>query len=292
MKRIAFALTVALLTCSSLFAQKPSTTYTFTEVTYPKDPFVQLLGINDAGTIAGYHGATVNKGFTFVLPDSFTAENYPGSAQTQVLAINSLSSPGTSGFYIDQAGVTHGFEHCSGVWLTVDFPGTTFNQILGINNNAEGAGYYQDSAGNFHPYLYDKVGGGVFEELYLPNTTSAQATAINNAQVVVGFYLDSNGNMHGWELNSGSYITLNYPEAAQTMPAGINNNNEIVGIFIDTAGATHGFSYIGGEWTQIDDPNGPAGVTIVNGVNDNGTIVGFLNISTTVNTGFVGTPQD
>ena len=181
MKRIAFALTALVLACSALFAQQP-TTYTFTDVTYPKDTFVQLLGVNNKGTIAGYHGATTNKGFTFVLPSSFTAENYPGSAQTQVLAINNLTSPGTSGFYIDAAGTTHGFEHCAGVWIKVDFPGTTFNQVLGINNNAQGAGYYQDSTGNFHPYIYNKV-GGVFEELYLPNTMSAQATAINSLGV-------------------------------------------------------------------------------------------------------------
>ncbi|HVI10136.1 MAG TPA: hypothetical protein VND65_17740 [Candidatus Binatia bacterium] len=289
MKRIAFALIATLLACSSVFAQKP-TTYTFTDVTYPKDTFVQLLGVNDAGTIAGYHGATTNKGFTFVLPESFTAENFPQSLQTQVLAINSLTSPGTSGFYIDKNNVTHGFEHCAGVWITVDFPGSTFNQVLGINNNAQGAGYYQDSAGNFHPYIYNKV-GGVFEELYLPNTTSAQATAINNAQTVVGFYLDSNQNAHGWELMNGSYITLNYPGAAQTMVTGINNSNEIVGTFFDQAGGTHGFTYIKGQWTQIDDPSG-IGVTILNGVNDGGTLVGFLNISTAVNTGFVAMPSE
>lgn len=290
MKRIAFALTVALLASSALFAQK-TVSYTFQDVTYPKDPFVQLLGVNDAGTIAGYHGSAVNKGFTFTLPDTFVAENFPKSAQTQVIGINSLKNPGTAGFYIDQEQVTHGFEHCSGVWLTVDFPGTTFNQLLGINNNAQGVGYYQDAAGNFHPYLYDKVGGGVFEELYLPNTSSAQATGINNAQVIVGFYLDSNQVSHGWELINGSYVTLNYPGSSSTQALGINNSNQIVGSYTDASNAMHGFLYAGGVWTSIDDPNG-IGITLVNGINDQGTIVGFYAISGTVNTGFVGTPVE
>jgi hypothetical protein len=57
MKRIAFALTLALLACSSIFAQQQkSLTYTFEDIPYPKDTFIQLLGVNDAGTIAGYHG--------------------------------------------------------------------------------------------------------------------------------------------------------------------------------------------------------------------------------------------
>jgi len=52
----------------------------------------------------------------------------------------------------------------------------------------------------------------------------------------------------------------------------------------------HGFHYAKGVWTSIDDPNG-IGITLVNGINDKGIIVGFYAISGTVNTGFVGTPQ-
>ncbi len=49
--------------------------------------FTQLLGINDTGTIVGYHGAAVNKGFTLTLPSTFTDTNFPGSAQTQVTGV-------------------------------------------------------------------------------------------------------------------------------------------------------------------------------------------------------------
>ena len=35
-------------------------TYTFQTVNYPSDPFTQLLGINDVGDIAGYHGSLRN----------------------------------------------------------------------------------------------------------------------------------------------------------------------------------------------------------------------------------------
>jgi hypothetical protein len=290
MKRIAFALTLALLACSCLFAQQPpALTYSFENITYPNDTFIQLLSVNNAGTIAGYHGASVNKGFTLALPSTFTAENYPSSAQTQVIGINNNTNVATAGFYVDQAGTTHGFLHCTGKWTTVDFPGTTFNQLLGLNDIGQAAGYYQDSAGNFHPYVYAKT-GGVFEELILPNTSSAQATGINNSQIVVGFYLDSSNVSHGWELNAGTYTALNFPGSTATAALGINNNDEIVGSYNDAAGAMHGFHYSKGIWTSIDDPNG-VGITLVNGINDKGTIVGFYAISGTVNTGFVGTPE-
>lgn len=290
MKRIALALTVALLACSSMFAQQQkSVTYTFEDITYPKDTFVQLLGVNDAGTIAGYHGASVNQGFMLTLPNTFTTENYPKSMMTQVIAINNNTDVATGGFYVDQANVTHGFLHCNGKWTTVDFPGTTFNQILGLNDIAQAAGYYQDAAGNFHPYIYGRT-GGTFEEIVLPNTVSAQATGINNSQIIVGFYLDSNNVSHGWELNAGTYTTLNFPGSTSTQALGINNNSEIVGSYTDSANAMHGFHYAKGVWTSIDDPNG-VGITLVNGINDKGTIVGFYAISSTVNTGFVGTPS-
>ena len=136
MNRIAFALTTILLACSSMLAQQTPTTYSFQDVTYPKDSFVQLLGVNNAETIAGYHGASVNKGFNLTLPGTFTPENFPGSAQTQVIGINNNKNVATGGFYVDPAGTTHGFLHCTGKWTTVDFPGTTFNQILGLNDIA------------------------------------------------------------------------------------------------------------------------------------------------------------
>jgi probable HAF family extracellular repeat protein len=107
---------------------------------------------------------------------------------------------------------------------------------------------------------------------------------------VVGFYLDSNGVSHGWELNAGTFTKLNFPNSSSTAAFGINNNSEIVGSYTDASGAMHGFHYSKGTWTSILDPNG-IGITLVNGINDKGTIVGFYAISGTVNTGFVGTPE-
>ena len=42
---------------------------------------------------------------------------------TQVIGINNNLT--TDGFYVDKAGITHGFYHTSnGTFTTVDFPGT------------------------------------------------------------------------------------------------------------------------------------------------------------------------
>ncbi|HXJ93768.1 MAG TPA: hypothetical protein VMT20_13020 [Terriglobia bacterium] len=193
-RQMALGLSLVALFLAPLSAAAQDTTYTFETLIYPGDTFTQTLGINVSGTIAGYHGANINKGFTLVPPHSFTLENFPNSAQTQVIGINSAGW--TDGFYIDQQGNTHGFikeaSALNSAFRTVTYPGTTFNQLLGLNDENQAAGYYADAAGNDHPYVYDE-NGGVFLLINIPGSVSAQATGINNRGEVSGFYIDSAG---------------------------------------------------------------------------------------------------
>jgi|SRR5580704_13425331 hypothetical protein len=288
-KSLSLCLGIALLACLPLSAQ---TTYSFKEVNFTGDTFTQLLGINNSGIVAGYHGASINKGFTYNdKTGAFTLENYPGSAQTQVIGINNLGR--TVGFYIDSKNITHGFSDNKGVFSTVDQPGTPFNQLLGQNDVSQAAGYYStavDGSAPDHAYIFDEQ-GKVFATFTLPNSTGAQATGVNNAGTVCGFNLDAKGNSHGWLLVQGQYLILNYPGSASTMALGLNNVNQVVGTYNDKSGGTHGFVYNSStkKWQQIDDPSG-FGTTIVNGINDKGLLVGFWGTSP-LNTGFVATPS-
>lgn len=125
-------------------------------VIFPGDTFTQLLGINNAGTIAGYHGSGAtghpNRGFRLTLPNTFKSENFPGSAQTQVIGINNLGN--TDGFYIDTAGVTHGFLDMKGTFTTIDFPksSSVLTQLLGLNDKNEAAGYWQNALDSRRPF--------------------------------------------------------------------------------------------------------------------------------------------
>jgi hypothetical protein len=97
-KKVAFTLTlvVAICVCAVMTiagrekekGKEKETRFTFQTIFFPGDTFTQLLGINDFDVIAGYHGANVNKGFVFTFPNTFTPENFPNSAQTQVIGIN------------------------------------------------------------------------------------------------------------------------------------------------------------------------------------------------------------
>jgi len=289
-KKLSISLCLALLACLPLSAQsaQPQVTYTFQTVNYPGDTFTQLLGINNANVIAGYHGATVNQGFTYNLgTKAFTNENFPKSVQTQVIAINNKGK--TAGFYIDSKGTTHGFFAKGGVFSTVDFAGQPFNQTLGANDFGETVGYYStkaDGTGPDHAYINDNI-GSVFELFVIPGSVSAQAVGVNNLGDVVGFTVDKAGVNHGWLRVPGSFMLLDFPGSTGTQALGVNNKGIVVGVYTDTTGASHGFTYnsLAPAWTSIDDPNG-VGTTVVNGINDAGNLVGFSGTAP-INNGFV-----
>lgn len=92
MVRILLRAQLAVVLCTALTSIAWATPYSFQPVISPGDPaFTQLLGINNSSTIAGYFGdGTVvpNNGFTLVLPNNYTPENFPAAAQTQVIGIN------------------------------------------------------------------------------------------------------------------------------------------------------------------------------------------------------------
>ncbi|MFZ3266261.1 MAG: hypothetical protein WA172_19805 [Terriglobales bacterium] len=291
LKSYALSMSLAVLVCmTSAFAQ---TVYKFQTIDYTGDTFTQLLGINNSGDIAGYHGADVNQGFTYSLKTkTFTNENFPGSAMTQVIGINNEPFK-TSGFYVLKSGKTEGFTDYQGTFTTVNFPKTPFNQLLSQNDYGQAAGYYStkaDGSGPDHAYVYDEF-GGVFELFSIPNSVSAQATGINNSGDVCGFTIDGSGNMHGWLKIQGHFTILDEPDGVgATQALGLNNKGQVVGSYTDSSGNSHGFVYTisSNTWESIDDPAG-IGTTIVNGINDNGLLVGFSGTAP-INNGFVATP--
>jgi len=290
MKRCELALAFALLLSTSLWGQAA---YSFQTINYPNDTFTQLLGINNSLLIAGYHNFNSNSGFTLKLPVGFVTENYPNSMMTQVIGINNTGT--TDGFYVDNGGTTHGFYDTKGTFTTVDYPGTAFNQLLGQNDMGQASGYYSMSQNNSTPdtpYVYNELGGGVFQTIFIPAAVGgAQATGINNSQQICGFYIDSQGVNHGFLLNFGLLVVLDAPGSNFTQALGLNSKGQVVGDYVDAAsGNTHGFVWTSaGGFQTIDDPVG-VGTTVVNGINDKGVLVGFYGTSPN-NSGFVAFPH-
>lgn len=293
MKLKSLALFLGLVVLASLPMAAQETSYNFQTVTYFKDTFTQLLGINNSSRIAGYHGATVNRGFTLILPKDFINENYPQSTMTQVTGINNHIR--TSGFYVDSNNITHGFTFGPPVnWQTIDYPGSAFNQLLSLNDLGQASGYYSMSANNStpdFPYIYDEF-GGVFEVITIPGAVGgAQATGINNLQQVCGFWVDSNNVNHGFLLNAGTFRSLDAPNSTFTQPLGLNNKGQVVGVYTDQSGNMHGFVYSKGNFQTVDDPHGNGTMTVINGINDKGQLVGFYVDANKNTDGLVATPK-
>ena len=90
-------------------------------------------------------------------------------------------------------------------------PGATFmfSQILGINDQGIAVGYYGDSTGSQHGFLYN-TNTGQYTFLDDPNegvfngVEVTQITGINNSGEITGFYTDASGVDHGFVANVSS----------------------------------------------------------------------------------------
>ena len=294
--------TALLLSCAGSAAHAQS----FTNIIDPLNPtFTQALGINGSGTIVGYGNATAFNGFVLTLPPipgNFTRENFPNPSSppptfsTQVVGIDAAGD--TVGFYVDTAGLNHGFTKIGGTFSTVDRPGTSFNQLLGINQNGtEIAGYSSTNpAGNTLQEAFSLVTGtttytdinALLVANFGPNFNS-QATGVNDAGWVVGFYQPTTSTFTGFVDESGVVSSITFPGSVDTQALGVNDLGWIVGDYTLADGDMFGFVDKGGAFTTID-PFGSTAVT-ANGINDKGNIVGFYTNADGSTMGFATVPE-
>ncbi|MGC1381905.1 MAG: hypothetical protein WA814_12885 [Candidatus Baltobacteraceae bacterium] len=264
----------------------PAKTRQFVTLDDQNDPtFNQLLGINNAGEISGYFGSGAsghpNKGYTLAPPygqGNYSNENYPGSAQTQVTALNNKGD--TAGFWVDNSNVNRGFIEWKGVFTTYTDPktgGGSVNQILGLNDKGIAVGFYVDGSGVSHGFTLNQA-TGKFKAVVPPGATNVVASGINDDGDVTGFVTSASGQSSGFLEKNGSFSSFSFPSGYNTQPFGVNSRDQIAGSYLDGSGVQHGFllshPLSHAKWQSLDDPNG-IGSTVVNGLNDNGEMVGF-----------------
>ncbi len=103
---------------------------------------------------------------------------------------------------------------CTSMWgqaaysfQTVNYPGDTFTQLLGINNSLRIAGYHNF---NQNSGFTLKLPVGFVTENY-PDSMMTQVIGINNNGTTDGFYVDNNGVTHGFTDINGTFATVDYP---------------------------------------------------------------------------------
>ena len=246
-----------------------ATKYSFTTV----DVAGVLKGINDQGTIVGMYGFLDASGnFTPMI-------NYPDpDAWTIPMGINNSNE--MVGYYMDATGHHHGFLYSGGNFTLIDFPGTNYTELNGINDSGNIVG----SSAEGHGLLYTR---GNFTLIDFTGGSGTFAQGINNSGSIVGFYLEA-ARPRGFIDTGGNFTLIDFPGAPWTNVYGINDFGTVVGTYGDAVGNYHSFLYSGGNFTPIDFP-GATSRTVAFGINNSNEIVGYY-IDATGWHGFVATP--
>lgn len=157
----------------------------------------QLLGVNNRDIAVGFYNdaAGNSHGYTYdIKTNTYSADiNVPGAISTATVAINDHNQ--LAGFYTDANG-THGFLDVNGKFTTIDAPGASQTEILGLNNNGIAVG--EDVVGTVTHGLIYNIKTGVFTQVDAPNADGFTLfNGVNDKGDIVGFYTDAAGNTNG-----------------------------------------------------------------------------------------------
>jgi probable HAF family extracellular repeat protein len=180
----------------------------------------------------------------------------------------------------------------------------TFNQLLGINNRDQIAGYFGSGAKG-HPnkgYVLNlSPNGSSFQNENFPLGVQTQVIGINDTGVTVGFWSTQNkknmsDNNFGFYDVNGQFHNVVYPGSLRSKPPvtqllGVNDADIAVGFFNGPQGNAHAFEFsIRGHWFRRLHIPGAVSSTAT-GINNRGEIVGFFTTKSGATKGFVITAR-
>src|SRR5579863_1380972 len=169
----------------------------------------------------------------------------------------------------------------------------TFNQLLGINNHGEIAGYFGSGATG-HPNkgytIVPPYGQNNYTNENFPGSVQTQVTGLNNSGDTVGFWVNAKGVNLGfieWNGVFSSYKNPNTGKGTVNQLLGINDKGIAVGFYTDGKGINHAYklNQATGKFTAIVPPNAVG--AIATGINGSGDIVGFVTASDGSTDGFL-----
>jgi hypothetical protein len=296
---------------ASVVSPAASHGYSFQTLNNHRDnTFNQLLGINNAGLIAGYFGSGTlpkhpNKGYLLQPPymqRDYINENVPHSVQTQVTGLNNVGN--TVGFWVNGKGANLGFYTSGTHFYSVVSPNVPnssppVDQLLGINDHGVAVGFYTNSAGNNRGFTFN-IHTHKFRRVLIPgapqglNGPSLTAAAISNHGTIAGFYVTGTGETVAFVATPHTFTTIVFPRSSMTQAFGINDNGVVVGDYVMGTGSNarmHGFTWQAGHgFKTVNDPRG-VNTTTINGINNKGDLVGFYVDSKGNTDGFLARPR-
>ena len=291
--KIALLLFICLIICFTGYAvaqvktETPIADYTFETLEVPGVDFLEVAASNDFGDYAGNTRSPDGEktiGFTFI-DGVFTTYDFPGSLNTFFYALDNAGK--AAGHYKGPDQLYHGVIMQDGELTQYDFPGAAETHIYGLSDETGAlSGNIVDAAGVTHAFSGEMT-------ITFPGAVNTYGDFVNAAGAVVGSYVDADGMPHGFIRNpDGSFTTIDLP----TMP-----NLEFLFVNTITDAGLIGFraktvndilrSYIllpNGTLYEVRLPGSVS--TVVRNVNQDGSIIGYYDLTDGRRLGFLGRP--
>ena len=170
---------------------------TLTQLDYPGAADTFAYGINNQGTVVGFYDTDPNSADThgFIWSSGvFTPFDVPGAIVTIILTVNDRGDMG--GVWWNDTEL-HMFLVSNGHISSFDVPvaWVTVDEIRGMNDQGQLVGFYEDSNGVDHGYVWT---GKTFTTIDYPGAASTFVEGINSAGQIVGRWFDADFNVHGF----------------------------------------------------------------------------------------------
>jgi hypothetical protein len=217
----------------------------FTTFDYPGAVATTLNDISPGGdTLLGiyldtsliFHGFLLSQGNLSTIDVPGAGPNIPGCSigcGTQPLV---LSPEGDIGGVFSNSTGDHGFVLSGGIFTQIDFPGSVFSSVQGVNaGRIVGA---EVTAGKLHAY---ELVNGTFTPYDFPGSVATGAAHINAVGTIVGEYFTPDGVSHGYKRERGQFTTVDVPGAVYQWCTGITDTGTIVGKYKTPDGKFHGY---------------------------------------------------
>ena len=227
----------------------------FTTLDVPGALATTLVGINDAGVIAGFYQDSHKVFHGFIdCHGHLAAVNDPhaGTAALEGTFAQYMNNHGVLvGYYIDAHGVQHGFIGRGVRLKTINHghAGTKKGQgtlLASVNDHGVLTGQYFTRRGT----VSFTGRPGAFTPVTDPAAApfSTFAGTISNSGLIAGNYIDPRGVAHGFYNRGKMFTTINDPHASTkqgegTFLQGSSNMGVGTGWYIDSHGNVHGFTF-------------------------------------------------
>ena len=172
---------------------------------------------------------------------------------------------------------------------TVDYPGDTFTQLLGINNSNEIAGYHNVNANK--GFIY-KLSSKTFTTENYPGSAQTQVIGINNPPFKTsGFYVTSSNQNIGFTDYNGAFTKVAYPGKPFNQLLSQNDYGQAAGYYSSNLAGTdpdvpYVYDEMGGVFEVYTIP-GATGGAQATGINNSDDVCGFYIDKNGVNHGWL-----